>query len=112
MKIENLLHQAQDWEKKAMLALQTGQEDLAREAVVRKTDAETEAMRLKVDWDQQIHLVTQLQESLKGAQQKAEKAKREYTNLLARYQTAKPARYEQTTFRCWFAFLPTFDLDV
>lgn len=89
MRIENQLMQAQDWEKKAMFALKGGQEELAREALVRKGDIESEAFRLKTEWEKQSQISEQLQQSLKNAQTKAEKAKRDYTVLIARYQTAK-----------------------
>lgn len=89
IKIENLLMQAQDWEKKAMLTLGQGQEELAKEALIRKGDAENEATRLKSSWESQAKAVENIMESLRATQIKTENAKREFTVLLARYQTAK-----------------------
>ncbi|NMC33926.1 MAG: PspA/IM30 family protein, partial [Veillonellaceae bacterium] len=39
--------QAEDWEKKAMLAVKAGRDDLAKEALLRKTEAENYYMQLK-----------------------------------------------------------------
>ena len=89
MKIENLLLQSQDWKKKAMFALNQGKEDLAREALIRKGDAENEAIRLRADLERQAEAVEKLQQALRATQQKTEKAKRDYTVLLARYRSAK-----------------------
>ena len=88
-KIQDLLSRAADWEKKAVLALNAGQESLAKEALVKKEESETQAMSLKNEWEKQKITVEQLKKSLHASHERVEKAKRDYTVLLARYRTAK-----------------------
>src|SRR5512138_533184 len=42
--------QAQDWERRAMLAIQEGRDDLAKQALVRQGEHATHAEQLEVTW--------------------------------------------------------------
>jgi phage shock protein A len=81
--------QATEWERRAMLALQKGQEDLAREALVRrKSQAET-ASTLKESIDRQSGQVTALKKNLIAIEGKIGEAKTKKEMLKARIQSAK-----------------------
>jgi len=81
--------QAVEWERKAMLALQKGAEDLAREALNRKkTHAET-AASLKGGLDQQSAMVDKLKKNLISIESKISEAKTKKEMLKARLQSAK-----------------------
>jgi len=83
------MQKAAEWERKARYALQTGSEELARESLLRKEHCEELAAALKKDWGKQSEAVQKLKQSLTTTQQRAEKAKREYSLLLARYNSAR-----------------------
>jgi phage shock protein A len=87
--IQQYLLKSQEWEKKAIFALDQGQEDLAREALVRKGECDESAIQLKAEWEKQSVSVERLKVTLRDTQTKAEAAKREYTILLARYKSAQ-----------------------
>ncbi len=81
--------QATEWERRAMLALQKGQEDLAREALVRrKSQAET-ASTLKDSIDRQSGQVAALKKNLIAIEGKIGEAKTKKEMLKARIQSAK-----------------------
>ena len=88
-RIKTLLEQSLDWQKKAVLALNAGDESLAKEALVKKEECESQALALKVDWENQKSTVEQLKKRLQASTERVEKAKRDYTVLVARYRTAK-----------------------
>jgi len=81
--------QAQEWERRAMLALQKGDENLAREALTRKkTHAET-AASMKASLDQQSAQVESLKRNLIALESKISEAKTKKEMLKARMQSAK-----------------------
>jgi phage shock protein A len=81
--------QAQEWERRAMLALQKGDENLAREALSRKkTHADTSAS-LKASLDQQTGQVDNLKRNLIALEGKISEAKTKKEMLKARMQSAK-----------------------
>jgi phage shock protein A len=81
--------QADEWERRAMLALQKGDEGLAREALNRKkTQAET-AASLKGGLDQQSVMVEKLKKNLISIESKISEAKTKKEMLKARLQSAK-----------------------
>jgi len=92
LKVNDFLTRANDWEKKAILAVSAGQDDLAREALQAKEQNETQATAIKTEWERHQASVAQLRTALKTAQQRVEKEKREYAILLARAQTASTMR--------------------
>jgi phage shock protein A len=81
--------QAQEWEKRAMLALQKGDENLAREALSRKKTHADSAATLKVGLDQQTGQVEALKKNLIVIEGKISEAKTQKEMLKARLQSAK-----------------------
>ncbi len=81
--------QAEEWERKAMVALRAGKEDLAREALERKQEMEKYAEQYEEQWQQQHDSVEKLKASLRGLQQKIEEAHRKKNLLIARSRRAE-----------------------
>jgi phage shock protein A len=81
--------QAQEWEKRAMLALQKGDENLAREALSRKKTHGDSAATLKTGLDQQSGQVDLLKKNLIAIEGKISEAKTKKEMLKARMQSAK-----------------------
>lgn len=89
--------EANNWQQRAQLALQKGDEDLARQALVRKkTQAET-AVALKTQLDQQSTTVEQLKRNLIGLESKLAEAKTKKDMLKARASAAKASEQLQST---------------
>jgi len=86
---EQELAKAADWEKKAMLAVRAGNDDLARAALARKADHDELAVTLKEQWEAQKHSVDQLKEALRGLDSKIEEAKRKRNILVSRQKRAQ-----------------------
>jgi len=89
LQLDKLITSSQDWEKKAVLALNSGDENLAREALVRKEDLEKEAGIVRTSWETQEKSTGQLKLNLTSAKGKVDQAKRDYNLLLARYRSAE-----------------------
>jgi phage shock protein A len=81
--------QAQEWEKRAMLALQKGDENLAREALSRKKTHGDSAATLRSSLDQQTGQVDLLKKNLIAIEGKISEAKTKKEMLKARMQSAK-----------------------
>ncbi|MCX7656963.1 MAG: PspA/IM30 family protein [Treponemataceae bacterium] len=89
--------QAQEWEKKAMLAVRAGQDDLAKEALLRKQEHENNYVEYKKQWEAQKAAVEKLKESLKELQTKIEEAQRKKNLLIARAKRAEAQQKIQKT---------------
>jgi phage shock protein A len=89
--------ESNNWQQRAQLALQKGDENLAREALVRKkTHAETSAS-LKAQLDQQTASVDQLKRNLIALEGKISEAKTKKDMLKARASAAKANEQLQST---------------
>ena len=88
---------SQEWEKKAMLAVQAGKDDLAKEALLRKQDYESAYMEYKKQWDAQKSAVEKLKVSLRDLQNKIEEAQRKKNLLVARAKRAEAQQKIQDT---------------
>lgn len=88
MQIEDYLAKGNEWEARATLALQEGHEDLAREALVKKEECETQSLALQKGWDTQKAATEKLKASLQAAKLRVSEAKTKYTLLLAQYKSA------------------------
>ena len=88
---------SQDWEKKAMLAINAGKDDLAKEALVRKQEYDSYANEMKPQWESQHAAVTKLKEGLRLVQKKIEEAKRKKNILIARAKRAQAQKRIQET---------------
>ncbi|KAF3329426.1 putative membrane-associated protein [Carex littledalei] len=80
-----------DWYKRAQLALQKGDEDLAREALKRRKSYADNASALKTQLDQQKSVVDNLVSNTKLLESKIAEAKQKKDTLKARAQSAKTA---------------------
>ncbi|HCM26637.1 MAG: hypothetical protein A2Z99_15440 [Treponema sp. GWB1_62_6] len=89
--------QAQEWERKAMLAVRAGQDDLAREALLRKQEHENNHAQFKQQWEAQKASVEKLKESLRDLQTKIEEAQRKKNLLVARAKRAEAQQKIQQT---------------
>jgi phage shock protein A len=89
--------QAQDWEKKAMLAVRSGKDDLAREALLRKQEYENAAVEYRKQWEAQLAAVDKLKSSLRELQNKIDEAQRKKNLLIARAKRAEAQQKIQST---------------
>src|SRR5947199_3603235 len=81
--------QGADWEKRAMLALQEGREDLAKQALVRQSEHMTHAQQLEQTWETHRMETEKLKNSLRDLNDKIEEAKRKKNLLIARQRRAQ-----------------------
>ncbi|MDR1909822.1 MAG: PspA/IM30 family protein [Spirochaetaceae bacterium] len=93
----NQAAQAQEWERKAMLAVQAGQDDLAKEALLRKQEHENAHAEYRKQWEAQKASVDQLKESLRDLQNKIDQAGRKKNLLVARAKRAEAQQKIQQT---------------
>ncbi len=90
---------ANDWEKKAMLALRAGDENLARAALERKKQHESIAEELKGQWEKQNAASTQLKGALRNLDSKIDEAKRKRNLLISRAKRAEAQRTINNTLQ-------------
>ena len=87
--------EANNWQQRAQLALSKGDENLAREALVRKKSFADTAASLKTQLDQQSSQVTTLKRNLIALESKISEAKTKKDMLRARANAAKANRQLQ-----------------
>ena len=80
--------EAQEWERKATLALQKENETLAKEALARRNEHQNLANEYKIQWEKQKQAIDELKESLKALERKIEEAGRKKNLLVARQKRA------------------------
>ncbi|MDR2245754.1 MAG: PspA/IM30 family protein [Treponema sp.] len=95
--LQNQEAQAQEWERKAMLAVQAGKDDLAREALLRKQEYSNNAAEYRKQWEAQKSSVEKLKEALRELQNKIEEAQRKKNLLIARAKRAEAQQKIQST---------------
>src|SRR3954467_2863565 len=83
------MKQAKDWENKAMLAVREGRDDLAKQALVRKSEHESHGIQLATTWEAHRAETEKLKDQLRGLNDKIEEAKRKKNLLLARQRRAQ-----------------------
>lgn len=86
---EDEARQAQDWEKRAMLAVREGRDDLARQALQRQEEYAGRAQQLYDTWQKQAKETERLKESLRQLNSKIEEARRKKNLLLAKQKRAE-----------------------
>jgi phage shock protein A len=91
------LTQAVDWERKAKLAIGKGDDELAKEALLRKQENDNAALEYRKQWEAQHAAVEKLKISLKELIGKIDKAKREKNLLIARAKRAEAQQKIQDT---------------
>jgi phage shock protein A len=89
--------QASEWERKAMLAVKSGEDNLAKEALLRKQEYDNIARQYQTQWQAQAESVEQLKSSLRQLQQKIEEAQRKKNLLIARAKRAEAQKRMQAT---------------
>ena len=89
--------QGDEWEKKAMLAVKAGKDDLAKEALVRKQEYDGYAASFQKEYDSQHTSVEQLKDALRQLQAKIEEASRKKNLLIARAKRAEAQKQIQQT---------------
>ncbi|MFW5825933.1 MAG: PspA/IM30 family protein [bacterium] len=87
--VKENLAAGQEWERKAMLAVRAGKDDLAKEALIRKQEFDKTAAQYKEQWEAQHESVEKLKSALRGLQQKIEEAQRKKNLLVARARRAE-----------------------
>ncbi len=88
---------AAEWERRAMMALRAGNEQLAREALARKKEHDTLAQTFKEQWQKQKDAVEKLKTALRLLNDKIEEAKRKKNVLVARKKRAEAQKAIQET---------------
>jgi phage shock protein A len=80
---------SKEWERKAMVAVRAGDDNLARQALSRKQEHETIATQFQQQWVSQKQAVEKLKDALRMLNNKIEEAKRKKNILIARKKRAE-----------------------
>jgi phage shock protein A len=88
---------ATEWERRAMLAVRSGDDALAKEALARKKEHQTLAEQFQDQWQKQKNAVEQLKLALRALNNKIEEAKRKKNLLIARKKRAEAQKAIQET---------------
>jgi len=94
---EQELANSAEWERRAMMALRAGNEDLAKEALNRKKEHDQLAQTFKDQWQKQKDAVEKLKTALRMLNDKIEEAKRKKNVLIARKKRAEAQKAIQET---------------
>jgi phage shock protein A len=86
---EQELEKAQEWEKKAMIAVRAGRDDLAAQALARKSEHDNLAEQWQQQWVAQKQAADQLREALQRLNSKIQEATRKKNLLIARAKRAE-----------------------
>lgn len=86
---ESEIKQAQEWEKRAQLAVNEGRDDLAMQALGRHQEHANRAMALEQTWRAQKEETEKLKASLRTLNDKIEEAKRKRNLLIAKQKRAQ-----------------------
>ncbi len=89
--------QAEDWERRAMLAVQEGRDDLAKQALMRYNESLQGAQSLHETWIRSKQETEALKLSLRQLNDKIEEAKRKKNILIARARRAEAQERIQQT---------------
>ncbi|HEY7062189.1 MAG TPA: PspA/IM30 family protein [Chloroflexota bacterium] len=81
--------QADEWQRKAELAVQKGQDDLAKEALSRRNTFQSTAAGFKEQYEEQAKQVEQLKDALQQLESKIEEARAKKDLIIARSRRAK-----------------------
>ena len=95
--VEQETTSAQEWERRAMMALRAGNETLAKEALARKRESDELAATYRDQWTKQSASVEQLKKALRLLNDKIEEAKRKKNVLIARKKRAEAQKAIQET---------------
>jgi len=88
---------SQDWENKAMLAVRSGDDELAKEALLRRKEHDAIAAQYQEQWERQKTFTGQLKTALKALSHKIGEAQRKKNVLIARKRRAEAMKSIQET---------------
>jgi phage shock protein A len=94
---EAMKKQAEDWERRAMLAVQESRDDLAKQALLRYNESMQGAQQLHETWVKHKAETESLKGSLRQLNDKIEEAKRKKNILIARARRAEAQQRIQET---------------
>jgi phage shock protein A len=95
--VEQETANAAEWERRAMLAVRSADDALAKEALARKKEHDTLATQFQDQWQKQKNAVEQLKLALRALNNKIEEAKRKKNLLIARKKRAEAQKAIQET---------------
>jgi len=87
--VEDEAKQAKDWERRAVMAVKEGRDDLAKQALLRQQEHGERAGALEQTWRAQAQETEKLKASLKQLNDKIEEAKRKRNLLIAKQKRAQ-----------------------
>lgn len=96
---ESEVGQAQEWERKAMMAVRAGNDELAREALSRKTEHDKLGTEYQKQWERQKADCDKLRDTLRMLSTKIEEASRKKNLLIARKKRAEAQRTIHSTMQ-------------
>ena len=88
---------AEEWERKAMMAVRAGDDELAKEALLRQKEHGSLSAELEKQWQKQNAAVTNLKHALQMLNNKIEEARRKKNVLVARKKRAEAQKAIQDT---------------
>jgi phage shock protein A len=89
--------ETESWERKAMLAVRAGNDELAKEALLRKKEHDGHMAAMQDQWKKQKAAVDQLKLALRALNDKIEEAKRKKSVLVSRKRRAEAMKNIQET---------------
>lgn len=98
--------QAQEWEKRAMMAVRAGRDDLAKEALRRKGELDELTSQYSAQWEAQKAAADKLREALYQLNRKIEEADRKKRLLISRKRQAEAHQQMQQTMQSLHASSP------
>lgn len=102
---------AAEWEGKAELAVSKGADDLAREALKRKSDQEANGKIYETQWTAQKEAVAKLKTDLETLEDRYEDTLRKRDELIARYKRAQAQKAVSRTSGELSTYDPTQELE-
>ncbi len=86
-----------EWQKKAMMAIRAGDDELAKQALLRKKEHESTTASYQEQWEKQKKATDQLKTALRALNHKIEEAKRKKNVLVAKKRRAEAMKSIQET---------------
>lgn len=87
--VEDEARQAHEWERRAMLAVKQGRDDLARQALMRHQEYAQRSQSLQETWERQAAETEKLKDALRQLNLKIEEAQRKKNLLIAKQKRAQ-----------------------
>jgi phage shock protein A len=87
--LDDEVKQSKDWEQRAMLAVNEGRDDLAKQALVRQQEHASRALTIEQTWRAQAGETEKLKGALRQLNEKIEEAKRKRNLLMAKQKRAQ-----------------------